>query len=254
MRIFAVYLACSFAMIPYAEAQSDFQVITLENTLLFTDNESTISLYGLQLPDVNTNSELARKSRQRLRNFVLKRPVHLETSHFLDADARFNRFGDIHGQLFSLSGVWIQKEMIETGLAFWSGAAGYPKHLREVLVNAENEAEETLVGIWQTYEILKANKFNEKGVYADFVIAEGRIRNVHNSAKMTYLNFGEDWKTDFTAAISSKNKRKFEKQGWKLESLMHKLVRIRGPLRSYNGPFMELSFPEQLEIREVSSE
>jgi endonuclease YncB( thermonuclease family) len=254
----AVCLVNIMASLSYAEAQSDIKpmvhVVAFEGTLLSTEDTTTISLYGLQLPSRAMNPDFADKALQALGNYVLNKPLYLEKSYFMEAGVGTNRYGDSHGQLFDLSGTWIQMAMIEKGYAFWSGAAGFPVQLRHALVNAENKAQDSRAGIWQTYEILNANEIDVKPAYSEFVIAEGRIRNVYQSAKMIFLNFGENWKTDFTVAISVRNKRNFEKQDWKLDNLIHKLVRIRGPLRSYNGPFMELSFPEQIDVWEDTSE
>jgi len=67
---------------------------------------------------------------------------------------------------------------------------------------------------------------------------------------ITYINFGDDWKRDFTVAISSKYKVNFKGLDWKFLSLENKWIRIRGQLRTYNGPYMELYFPEQIEFLE----
>lgn len=216
---------------------------------LLTEEGQVISLYGLQFPDPAINPVESKRAFDRLRDLALPNKVKLDATLFREISADVNRYGDWHGKVMDPSGKWIQRELVEKGLVWWSGAANYPVQLRASLVLAERRAEEARSGMWQTFSPENANTLTSLPRFTDFAIAEGQVLNVYSSSKMTYINFGENWKTDFTAAISSKNKRKFESQGWKLSALIHKLVRIRGSVRWYNGPFMELSFPEQLDIR-----
>ncbi|USG60721.1 thermonuclease family protein [Sneathiella marina] len=244
-----VWLATSVA----ANEVMTFRISSIIDGRLITEDGKAISLYGLQFPDPSENPAGAKQAADQLISRVLTKQVTLDLSLFEQTGSSVNRYGDYHGQVLDISGNWIQQDLIEKGFAWWSGAAKYPRQLRLSLIAAERSAEKASFGVWQTFKTINANMLTVVPKYADFVIAEGRVHSVYSSAKMTYINFGENWKSDFTAAISSINKRNFESQGWKLSALVHKLVRIRGSVRWYNGPFMELSFPEQLEIRSPPS-
>ncbi len=63
-----------------------------------------------------------------------------------------------------------------------------------------------------------------------------------------YLNFGEDWKTDFTIYLSPRTRRLFEREGLDIEDFEGHVVRVRGWLDSYNGPEIEATHPEQIEV------
>ena len=63
-----------------------------------------------------------------------------------------------------------------------------------------------------------------------------------------YLNFGLDWRTDVTVGIGKREGRAFERAGFDLLSLNGKRVRVRGWLRRRNGPMIEATHPEQIEI------
>lgn len=225
-----------------------YRISSITEGRLITEDGKIVSLYGLQFPDSVENPMEFERALDRLSSLVFGGLVTLDTSLFEEAGSEMDRYGDRHSKVLDPSGRWIQQELVEQGFVWWSGAAKYPKQLRRSLVAAERRAEETRSGVWREFRTLNANTLTSLPESANFVIAEGRVLNVYRSAKMTFINFGEDWKTDFTAAISSKNRRKFETQDWKLSALMHKLIRIRGSVRWYNGPYMELSFPEQLEI------
>ncbi|TNE36403.1 MAG: thermonuclease family protein, partial [Alphaproteobacteria bacterium] len=145
-------------------------------------------------------------------------------------------------------GGWLQEELIRNGLALWSGAALYPPSLRSRLLAAEKEAREERRGLWARFRIFKAEKPIEKKFDGQFVLVEGHILDVYRSAKVTYLNFGDDWRRDFTVAVSSRDRKNFAHESWKFRNLVHSWVLVRGILRFYNGPYLEISFPEQLEI------
>ena len=83
-----------------------------------------------------------------------------------------------------------------------------------------------------------------------FELVEGRVRDVATVRNRSYVNFGDDWKTDFTLTMTSRVRRLFDRQGVDLEGLEGRLVRARGWIKSYNGPMIEISHPEQIEILE----
>ncbi len=97
-------------------------------------------------------------------------------------------------------------------------------------------------------KIHNASDLDDADKNSTFQIVEGQVQNVVSIRGTTYLNFGNDWREDFTASVSSKNKKYFKNQDWKLSELTNKWVRVRGRLRDYNGPYMELIFPQQLEF------
>ena len=63
-----------------------------------------------------------------------------------------------------------------------------------------------------------------------------------------YLNFGNDWKTDFTVTLGPMARRLFKKAGIEPLSLEGKRIRARGWLKKRNGPMIEASHPEQIEV------
>jgi hypothetical protein len=63
-----------------------------------------------------------------------------------------------------------------------------------------------------------------------------------------YLNFGPDYKTDFTVTIAPTEMRLFRRAKIDPRELTGRTVRVRGWLGSYNGPEMELLTPSVLEL------
>ena len=63
-----------------------------------------------------------------------------------------------------------------------------------------------------------------------------------------YLNFGENWREDFTVSIAPRDRRRFEAAGIAVEDYEGRLVRVRGWVDSFNGPMIEATHPEQIEV------
>jgi hypothetical protein len=83
-----------------------------------------------------------------------------------------------------------------------------------------------------------------------FQLVEGRPRKVDKVAGRIYLNFGLDWRDDFTIAIPAAGAKLFAQAGLKPESLVGRALRVRGWIKSRNGPMIEATHPEQIEVLE----
>ena len=81
-------------------------------------------------------------------------------------------------------------------------------------------------------------------------IVEGRVVDAATVRGTTYLNFGTDWRSDFTFRIESNARRAFKRVGVDLASLTGVRVRGRGWVFPLNGPMIDLTHPEALEVLE----
>jgi micrococcal nuclease len=79
------------------------------------------------------------------------------------------------------------------------------------------------------------------------VLVRGRVRAVARAAEFVYLNFGEDWRRDFTVRADARDAARFARQGLDLERLE---IVVRGLLFEANGPMIELAHPAQIEVME----
>ena len=82
----------------------------------------------------------------------------------------------------------------------------------------------------------------ERGIVEGTVRAAASVRNTY------YLNFGTDWKTDFTIGIPSDIRRTMSAHGIDLALFPGRRVRVHGWLESYNGPYIELFSPAWIEV------
>lgn len=146
-------------------------------------------------------------------------------------------------------GLWLQEDMIRRGLArvytwpdTWQDS--------ERLYTAEREARAEKRGIWDDeFYAIRAPEPNALAQDVDsFQLVEGIITAVAEVRGQTYLNFGSDYRTDFTIVIASKDRKRFKKAGLDPLSLEGARVRVRGWIELMNGPMIWLDHPERLEV------
>jgi endonuclease YncB( thermonuclease family) len=162
------------------------------------------------------------------------------------------RARDRHGRLLAHlerdDGLWLQGEMLRLGLARVYTFADNRGRIEEMLL-IERRARAEAVGIWRHpfYRIRAADAIADSEI-GTFQLVEGTIAAVERVKSRVYLNFGADWRTDFTAIVDAKAISLFAGSGLDPLALRGFRVRVRGWLDRYNGPLIELSHPEQIEV------
>ena len=63
-----------------------------------------------------------------------------------------------------------------------------------------------------------------------------------------FLNFGADWRSDFTVTFRSRDRKRLEREGYDYRALAGRRIRVRGWLKSWNGPMIEATHAEQIEV------
>ncbi|HEY5607991.1 MAG TPA: thermonuclease family protein, partial [Alphaproteobacteria bacterium] len=81
-----------------------------------------------------------------------------------------------------------------------------------------------------------------------FQLVEGRVLAVQRVKGVTYLNFGPDYRTDFTVQVARESLPQFRAADMLLPDLKDRRVRVRGWLRQFNGPLIDATHPEQIEV------
>jgi micrococcal nuclease len=167
--------------------------------------------------------------------------------------ARTDRHGYALAQVFVVDGAnrtWLQKEMVGEGLA---RVYSFPDNRACVgeLLAAENDAREKGLGLWTSpvYRIESADDVDRLGrLTKSYQIVEGRVVGVGEGAGRIYLNFARDWRSDFTVSVARKDVSAFTAEGVDLKALAGKRVRVRGWVIWWNGPMIEATHPEQIEV------
>lgn len=148
--------------------------------------------------------------------------------------------------------LWLQKSLVAKGLA---RVYALPNtHIcAPTLLAEENLARIEQRGQWASggqFRIFKAGNLAalNRLPQGSFQMVRGKLKAVGGSSRTTYLNFSDNWKTDFTALIHSRLLRRKSSRWPDLKSLVGKSVIIRGWLDHWNGPMIRLTTPEMLSI------
>lgn len=146
--------------------------------------------------------------------------------------------------------LWLQEELVAKGLARVYSLADNTACVHELLAS-EAEARDRRLGVWGSwaYRIQSADDLKRLDrLMHTYQLVEGKVVAVGQGAGRIYLNFAEDWRRDFTVSIERKNADAFAAAGIDLKGLAGKTIRARGWLQWRNGPMIEATHPEQIEL------
>lgn len=141
-------------------------------------------------------------------------------------------------------GLWLQGDLLARGLARADPAAGVA--CATDLLAVEGGARATRTGLWA--DPAYAVRPPDGARPGQFQIIEGRVLAVAKKDGRVFLNFGADWKTDFTVTITPADMRRFRHARLDPMVLTGRRVRVRGIVQRYHGTEIELAGPEGLEV------
>lgn len=218
------------------------------------DDGRVVRLIGTQAPKLPLGREgyeswpLAPEAKLALEALLLDKPVQLGYG-----GERVDRYDRQLAHVFvdSADGpVWAQQVMVAQGLA---RVYSFPDNRQclDLLFAAEGRARLSGLGIWRDpyYSVRAADAPGELLARAGhYELVEGRIVLAEERGGRIYLNFGRFWKQDFTALIEGPARKLFVAAGIDPLVLDGALVRVRGWVDDRDGPRIEITHPEQLEV------
>jgi endonuclease YncB( thermonuclease family) len=225
----------------------------VDGDTVMLDSGLQIRMIGIQAPKLPLGREgfetwpLADEARAALEAIALGHEVELRY-----AGAERDRHGRALGHLIVLGEdtIWAQEVLLRTGLARVYSFADNRFCLDE-LYAAESRARADGLGIWSDsyYVVRPADDPARLLELVDrYELVEGRVLNADRAGSRVYLNFGRYWKEDFTVVIETAGRRVFEQAGIDPLDLEGALVRVRGWVEAHDGPRMEVTHPEQIEV------
>lgn len=207
-----------------------------------------VRLVGIQAPKLPLGREgfrewpLAEKAKAELENMILGHTVELGFG-----GARMDRYRRLLAHLTRDDGLWVQGAMLEAGMARVYSFADNRARIADMLAR-ERDARAARRGIWSDpYYAIRTPETAAKHINS-FEIVEGTVLAVAVVSGRAYLNFGDNWRTDFTVTLSSKTVRQFIQDGAPPDRYKGRRVRVRGWLQSRDGPMIEATHPEQIEV------
>lgn len=218
------------------------------------DSGLVVRLIGMQAPKLPLGRDnfptwpLAPQAKAELEALALNKNVQLGYG-----GEQVDRYGRALAHVFIDApdgAVWAQQAMVSLGLA---RVYSFPDNRQclEMLFAAEARARASGLGIWGDpyYSVRAADAPGDLLARAgQYELVEGRVLLAERSGGRVYLNFGRYWKEDFTAVIEAAALRLFAADGEDPLALEGALVRIRGWVDERDGPRIEITHPEQIEV------
>jgi len=163
-------------------------------------------------------------------------------------DRTIDRHGALVAHVF-MGDEWVQQSMVTAGLARVRTFADTARCAAPLLAD-EATARAAKRGVWALphYRVRKVDELDAD--IGTFQIVEGRVASVAASRGRVLVNFGADYRTDFTIAISARDRRHLSKDGVDPAAWTGKQIRVRGWLSRLNGPEVELTHAAQIQIIE----
>lgn len=218
------------------------------------DTGLTVRLVGIQAPKLPLGREgfqawpLGDEAKEKIEELVMGKTV---TLHY-GGETR-----DRHGRALAhltVEGedgpIWVQAEMLRSGLA---RVYSFPdnRSCLDVLLTAEAQGRAERLGIWRDpyYAIRDASDIEGlEALEGGYELVEGRVLNAQAVGSRVFLNFGRVWREDFTIVIERQGLRVFESAGIDPLELENAVIRARGWIEIQDGPRIEVTHPEQIEV------
>lgn len=162
-----------------------------------------------------------------------------------------NALGQLVAHIELSDGIWLQKVLIETGQGFFYPTTRNVKVSQHLQAN-ERKARREKLGLWENhiYQITAATGTELKPGW--FQIVQGKVVSAAKVRKNIYLNFGKNWREDFTIQFDAQIAKQLRKQGIDPISLEGKNIEVRGWVEWSGGPKIILTHPNQIQVLTVS--
>jgi endonuclease YncB( thermonuclease family) len=214
-----------------------------------------IRLAGIEVPllpgpgDLGTGAKAGLAARAALESIIAGQNVELRQNDVAD------RYGRMPALVYVTQGGLLESvahELLAKGFARVSAHVGERPCADELLAR-ERAARQAKLGLWgEPYYVIVAAESGAELVAerGHFMLAEGKVWSVRESGGTIYVNFGRQWSQALTVTILKRNERMFAAAGIEPKRLENRRVRVRGWVEERNGPRIEATRPEQIEIAE----
>jgi hypothetical protein len=139
----------------------------------------------------------------------------------------------------------LQEQLLGEGAAVLYDRAASPAAWKkaEAAARAANKGIWAQDAYWRTPDTLG-------DAVGEFVLLRGRITRTYKGREMWYLNFGEDWKRDASLRLP---RRTWRSMGKDFAVQQNDCVTARGVVFLDNGPMIEITRPEQIEVANANA-
>lgn len=234
-------LAPGHAAAPVSEGRV---VAVIDGDTMTLAGGSEVRLVGIQAPKLPLGRPgqptwpLAEAAKATAEELCLGRTVRLAYG-----GREVDRYGRLLAHMTTEAGLWVQGEMLARGMARVYTFADNRARAAEML-GLESHARAARRGIWadRFYAVRPAAAPGEIPI-GGFELVEGPVLKAATVKGRGYLNFGPDWRTDFTVTMAPRTLKSFGG----IDDYRGHTVRVRGWIEWRDGPMIEATHPEQIE-------
>jgi endonuclease YncB( thermonuclease family) len=247
-----LFLSCLLLVLPLLAAAVEPQTATVRHII---DGDTFVTAQGrhVRLLGINTPEKASKRrpaeafadeATDALRALVDGKEVRLVTD-----SAPTDRYNRLLAHVYLPDGTWVNRELVAAGLAHVYTFADNRAHVAD-LIAAEDAARAEGKGIWshRRWRIRHSDETFEKRDIGRFFIVQGRVLATATVRGTVYLNFGPDWRTDFTVELPPEAVALFRSEGIDPLSYKGQTVEVRGVVKPVNGFLVTVSHPEQLRV------
>jgi endonuclease YncB( thermonuclease family) len=232
---------------PVELSQASIMRVERSNDVLVLRDGRAVHLEGVRLPHAQQDhapGAIAEQAFQVLNGMA--RGQKLVVTAIVPKEDRYDR---VRGQVFNEDSPdpWLQRALLKAGLARVDIAPDRTECASE-LYAAESEARAAHLGIWALAAYAVRNPDGLGFDTGTFQIVQGTVLTADVKDGRAYIDFGPDWRTDFTVTIAPADMANFRREGVDPRLYAGKTVRVRGIIQQFNGPEIEIANPEQIEV------
>jgi endonuclease YncB( thermonuclease family) len=256
---------------PYGVVNGTVSQVVDGDTLRL-DNGMTVRLLDINTPELAHGDRpaepMALAAKQALATLALHQPVQVQLGRRV-----YDTYNRVLGHVYLRNGsrvAWVNGGLVQGGYAHvytFPDNRQYGPELQQLEATARAKA----WGLWALprWQIRPAAQCCAEVDFGRFVLVQGVVKAVATVDDRTYLNFGEDWRTDFSVVIDRKHEKNFrpaaepkekaakkpKKRGKKAKKTpfnwyqyLGQTVLVRGVAQPVNGTQIRVTHPEQLQV------
>lgn len=160
-------------------------------------------------------------------------------------EAPRDRYGRVRAQVFA-GGDSVQSALLRAGEVRVAPDRASALCAHE-LISAEDDARAQRNGHWRDGLFALRTPEQLDNRTGTFQIVEGTVTTATLYKGRAYINFGADYKKDFTVTVAPQDMKLFRQARFDVRKLAGQRLRVRGWVELYNGPEMEIADPAAIE-------
>jgi endonuclease YncB( thermonuclease family) len=228
-------------------ARAPIMRVERTNDALVLRDGRAVHLEGIRLPHAaqdHAPAAIAEQAFQVLNG--LARGQRLVVTAVAPKEDRYDR---VRGQAFNEDDPepWLQRALLRSGMARVDIAPDRSECAAE-LYAAEGEARAAHLGLWALTAYAVRNPDGLGFDTGTFQVVQGTVLTAEVKDGRAYIDFGPDWRTDFTVTVAPADMANFRREGVDPRGYAGKTIRVRGIVQQFNGPEIEIANPEQIEV------